>query len=668
MALPKIKDSRKLSNDEVTIKISEVKKELAHLRIKKGAGQNIRPHEIKHKKHLLGQLKTVESERERNHNLHHREEVTQKDFMNKIDAHLLFEFGLLPNSDNSENPIEINDNIRLNMLVHVLHMNWKPVKYIAFQESFRIGDIIGGSGNYKTVIALQNDPEVKYVEFSHSVKELTTLDEDTSSKVDLKNISPLTKSVNACSVQKNEKGDEAIVGIIDSGIDIFHEAFLFPGSNRSRIISIYDIANNRIYEQIEINNFLDGVNEAPPILKDVKNSRVNGHGTHVASIAAGSPGRNFHGGIAPEAQIIMAIINSSFTEGFPIDCGKALNFIIDRAKFLQKPIVINLSQGFNSGSHDGKTGLEGILEKYLDFGQKENTAIVKSAGNERKSNLHKCFNLNKINPYRLQFRFTRNENVKEYIDLWFSPNPDLVFKLINPARESSQVIDKSNKFYTGNFINGNHIDLIYREEQGTGDGNLAIIIYRNESINVNSQRILDGIWTLEVSAKKLRMDNPIIHAWIELGSSDRLYFMNTNGEDESVTITTPGNAENVIVVGSIRYMPDSSIEEDTNSSCGPTRYRIEKPEISAPGYLVTGAKAGTRNEVCQKGGTSAAAPHVTGAIALLLSALKKKSRSLTASQIRRAIATSSRNDPICWDQSMGYGLLDVEELFRRLDL
>ncbi|MEB3230261.1 MAG: 50S ribosomal protein L29 [Leptolyngbyaceae bacterium] len=63
MALPKIKDARALSDEELQAAIIATKKELFDLRFQKATRQLEKTHEFKHKKHRLAQLMTVEGER-----------------------------------------------------------------------------------------------------------------------------------------------------------------------------------------------------------------------------------------------------------------------------------------------------------------------------------------------------------------------------------------------------------------------------------------------------------------------------------------------------------------------------------------------------------------------------------------------------------------------------
>ncbi len=64
MALPKIEDARKLSDEELAEEILAVKRELFQLRLEQATRRLEKPHLFKHTKHRLAQLLTVERERE----------------------------------------------------------------------------------------------------------------------------------------------------------------------------------------------------------------------------------------------------------------------------------------------------------------------------------------------------------------------------------------------------------------------------------------------------------------------------------------------------------------------------------------------------------------------------------------------------------------------------
>ncbi|MEB3337956.1 MAG: 50S ribosomal protein L29 [Leptolyngbyaceae bacterium] len=64
MSLPKIKDARDLSDQDLSDQILAVKKQLFELRMQKATRQLDKPHQFKHARHRLAQLMTVEGERQ----------------------------------------------------------------------------------------------------------------------------------------------------------------------------------------------------------------------------------------------------------------------------------------------------------------------------------------------------------------------------------------------------------------------------------------------------------------------------------------------------------------------------------------------------------------------------------------------------------------------------
>ena len=122
----------------------------------------------------------------------------------------------------------------------------------------------------------------------------------------------------------------------------------------------------------------------------------------------------------------------------------------------------------------------------------------------------------------------------------------------------------------------------------------------------------------------------------------------------------PGAAHTVITVASSDAEGKSIAD---SSSFGPTRDGRRKPELFAPGLTVRAALAGTQSDTVVKSGTSMAAPHVTGAIALLLSKQARLNRELpNALQVRAALIATARGMDGNWQEDRGYGLLDARAL------
>lgn len=110
----------------------------------------------------------------------------------------------------------------------------------------------------------------------------------------------------------------------------------------------------------------------------------DGHGTHVAGIAAGYKINDQEGlnGIAPGAQIIsLKIGNGNYEGGCTVTSSmrKALNFVEDYAREYKTPVVVNISYGIGS-IREGRSDIDHIVSDVLDYN--DNIFICVSNGND----------------------------------------------------------------------------------------------------------------------------------------------------------------------------------------------------------------------------------------------------------------------------------------------
>ncbi len=509
----------------------------------------------------------------------------QEDFMNKIDACLIFKFGLLEERLKKEAEVtgvsSYTNTLRLDMLVRVKNLSWNPQKIPDYEETFRLGQSVGCIGSRRTIEALQEDPEVIYVEASRPGSDWEGSSSDIQSTEEVAPPVPLSVTINADRVHQFERGNKALIGIIDSGIDILHDAFLDSSGMETRILAIWDQTENsdlgtqknrwcpfgKEYTKEEIDKYVR-TQTAPPNLRDISNvdargQQKNGHGTHVASIVAGSAGQHFLGGIAPEAKIVVVKIDPQHPRGLAYTHGSALLYIKYIADEVAKlPVVVNVSQGVNAGSHDGKSNLEQLYNSdFLENGEKIGYAVVKSAGNERNTGRHAKFNVTNKVPFELLFNCWVTTREEELIELWFDSGYKLEFCIENPNREKTSWVNLNNRTEDKVFLTKNRCSIRYIQHSPQNGDSVLSIALKKES----ADSIEEGCWKLLVRKSGGIAEENDVHAWIEIGAIRTVFFEKS---DECVTLTVPGTAENLIVVGSVQNTPDYfRIDED--SSYGP---------------------------------------------------------------------------------------------------
>jgi len=126
------------------------------------------------------------------------------------------------------------------------------------------------------------------------------------------------------------------------------------------------------------------------------------------------------------------------------------------------------------------------------------------------------------------------------------------------------------------------------------------------------------------------------------------------GSYHTVSITDPGNAEKVITVGATHRYKPHEFGVSYFSSRGPTGDGRRKPDLVAPGEKIDGP-TGIVSEG-RKDGTSMAAPHISGAAALLMA---RHPELIGKPEKIKEILCSTATDLGREHYYQGYGMLDV---------
>jgi endonuclease G len=536
------------------------------------------------------------------------------------------------------------------LLIRISDPEWKPEGVPDLTVESQLGTIVSAQGSEDTVKELLSDPNVIAVNDSKSGGT-----HDCNVSVPFIRVADNYLGPGG---QYIEKGGGALIALIDNGIDVLHEAFL-DAQGKSRIVGIWDQTDSF---GLPPNGFTFGTyHDAAAIASYIqqqatpqglgRNKNGDGHGTHVASIAAGRKVGAFAGGVAPEAKILVVIADGQSPTGYSKSHVQALTFIDTVATQMNLPVVVNVSQGMNAGAHDGRSLLEIAFDEFSGGGRKSGRIVVKSAGNERHKGGHAKVTLL---PSALEvLRWTRDPKawIEERVELWWNSANEFEFRLGHPSGEWTPSVSNTNQKQPGLFADGTKYNMEFtRRHIDNGDSQLRLTLGDGVS------KVTSGMWQLEILSKSVPEQGDI-HAWIERGAGVPTSF--DNFKDEEMTLSIPGTAQSVITVGAVRAATPTQV--GIFSSFGPTRDQRKKPEVAAPGISVQAARAGTANDVVAMDGTSMAAPHVTGAIALLLSRMAELGQQPlpTASQIGAALRQKTINYSSQWDRGQGFGILDV---------
>lgn len=468
-------------------------------------------------------------------------------------------------------------------------------------------------------------------------------------------------------------GRGIIIGIIDTGIDYRHQAFLY-NDNTTRILSIWDqsiqggpipqgLTFGSEYNKELINLALKSDNP----LSIVPSVDTNGHGTAIASVIAGKP--NIDGtfsGIVPESELVVVKLKEAkqnLKEIFFVpndvlcyqesDIILGIRYLNDYAQKVSRPIVICIALGSSQEEHDGN----GALSNYLNYlARLPKIGLSVSAGNEGNSSRH-YFNTTQEAPFYNDFELRVGEPDKSFsMEIWSYALGRLAVDVSTPNRESTQLIyptigscQKFNFVFTQSMLWVNNF--LFEEESGN---QLILLRFRNP---------LPGVWSIRVQS----MENEAItfDSWLPAGKiiSNETFFLKPNPD---TTITSPGNGLHQMTVTAFNQFNDSILIE---SSRGYTRSGLVKPDIAAPGYQLPCAVPGN-NQYGTVTGTGAAAAHTAGAIAMMLEwgIARGNYTSMTGYDVNRLIIRGARRDSsmVYPNNIWGYGQLDINNLFRRL--
>ncbi|HVY30962.1 MAG TPA: S8 family serine peptidase [Polyangiaceae bacterium] len=534
-------------------------------------------------------------------------------------------------------------------------------------------------------------------------------------------------------------GKGVVIGIVDTGLDVAHRD-LRDAQGKSRVRYMLDFSRPAAGRQPDLEEEYGCTDSDCAIfsntdLDDILNNGVTGdeprdtfgHGTHVASLAAGnglaSPDPRYIG-VAPEAMLFGARVSRAGDGAIQDpDIILATRFIFEQAERLGVAAVVNLSLGSDFGAHDGSSALEQGLASFVgpEF---PGRAIVVAAGNS--GNLFEGIGTGEPEPYGIhtEVHIPRESPVEVPL---MTPTEALgarrgatiyVWIGFREGDDVSLALDRNGDPWIPDIAPGEATTFNATGYQATifngpGDSKNSIKVGPHNAVLVVEGDFDPGsVFTMRLSG------HGTASIWVQAtggASPDTgVGALVPRGEKQG-TINIPASHPGLIAVGATvnrnrwrdyKHMAflvgraDGSAElaevdgTATFSAAGPTATGVMKPDIVAPGMYVVGAMSGDADprkngglgvfasqgrcgnpdyecfvtdddEHAVTSGTSMSAPMVSGAIALIFEAHPE----LTQGQLRALLQAGARqpSGPILEEQQVGPGELDLLGTLAALD-
>lgn len=411
------------------------------------------------------------------------------------------------------------------------------------------------------------------------------------------------------------------------------------------------LGTNKVYKTLN-DNGVERVRGTDLIWTDPD---FDGHGTGVAGVlGAGAVGRRLYTGVAPDADLLVADrYDNDYTVYMPwaqANGAKVMNYefggwiwqFLDGSSNLEAMIDTLAAQGIVQVAAAGNLGVTGERHFY--------TIVPTSAGG-----------------MPVRFNVPSGTGIKGIWStmLWRRPTTNLTFEVTTPTGGGGNTVTLSGDRMWVQTADGHRL-WSRREDSLRGTAKFDIYVEKWDQPTNIYYPVDPGQWTLTVINPEapVEVDGYIrddVTTWDGgVAFIDYLEAMRTT--------TWPATADSIITVAnfhprSFQQPPVTAGELSADSGRGPRIDGVSITDIAAPGSWSTCPQSKDQDAVGLAsygwfGGTSAAAPHVVGAAALLL----QLDPALGHAQIKQALQQGAQTDAFTGstpNDLWGYGKLDV---------
>jgi subtilisin family serine protease len=450
-------------------------------------------------------------------------------------------------------------------------------------------------------------------------------------------------------------GNGVTIAVIDTGIDYTHAALGGSGNPTDFSTNNPDMIEAGTFPTAKVVGGYDfagtdydaGGSGAETIPQpDLDPLDEYGHGTHVASIAAGVSAGSVMTGVAPGASLVaLKVFGESGSTNLTMD---AIDWVTTNYLYHGEPQVINMSLGSRYGTGNPNEPDVEASNTAAEVG----VVVVASAGNE--GDVHYITGspgtADSVISVAASTTGVATGPTVSISGTTYMTQTNLFYQpsAFDSGGHFTQTITET-LYYVGNlYANTGMTDTLCTTQaisQTTELMGKIALIQRGDcafSTKANNAASLGAIAALIFNhatggdAPITMIGDPVAIPAASLGHTNGMNLAPASGETAIVS------AEDVVTTQPVD-IPSNSIANF--SSRGPRGFdSMLKPDVTAPGVAIFAADMGSGNKGVSMNGTSMAAPHVAGLAALMVEAAAGRSEAVSIPQMTKAAMMNTATD------------------------